>query len=368
MKALTLKLHWTQEEKIAELLKYEEPRVIRRANILSCLHNGMTSGLISKVLHVDPKTVRNVAHVFLEDGLDAALYDDERSGRPIDYDDHERSRIVAMVCTDPPKGYYRWTLDLIVEEANRRGLTDSAVSREQVRIILQEHDLKPWQEKMWCIPELTQEFIERMEDVLDVYQRPYDPENPVICIDEKPVPLLSDTRDPIAMDEGSVKKIDYEYERNGSVNVFVGVEPKLGRYFNEVTERRCGEDFANFLCTLAAGYPDAKKITLVMDNLSTHTEKSLTDALGEALGKRVWERFDVHYTPKHASWLNQAEIAIGMYSRQCLGNGRIGNIKNLKAQTAAWNKATNKKAPKIQWRFTKSKARKSFKYEPHPSR
>lgn len=363
MKAMTVKLHWKQEEQIAELLKYEEPRVIRRASILSSLHHGMTSGLIAKVLHVDPKTVRNVAHVFLEDGLEAALYDDERSGRPIDYDDHERSRVVAMVCTDPPKGFYRWTLDLIVEEANKRGLTDGEISREQVRIILQEHDLKPWQEKMWCIPELTDEFIERMEDVLDVYQRPYDPANPVVCIDEKPVPLLADTRDPIPMEEGSVKKVDYEYERNGSVNVFVGVEPKVGRYFNQVTERRCGADFAKFLCTLAASYSEAKKITLVMDNLSTHNKKSLTDSLGESLGTQVWERFDVHHTPKHASWLNQAEIAIGMYSRQCLGNGRVGDIKYLKAQTSSWNKRTNKKAPKIQWRFTKSKARKSFKYE-----
>lgn len=363
MKALTVKLHWKQEEQIAGLLDYEERRVIRRANILSCLHNGMASGLIAKVLHVDPKTVRNVAHVFLESGLDAALYDDERSGRPIDYDDHERSRIVAMVCSDPPKGFYRWTLDLIVEESNKRGLTDGEISREQVRIILQEHDLKPWQEKMWCIPELTQEFIERMEDVLDVYERPFDPAKPVVCIDEKPVPLISDTRAPVPMEEGSVKKVDYEYERNGSVNVFVGVEPKVGRYFNEVTERRCSEDFANFLCTIAAAYPEAEKIALIMDNLSTHSKKALTDSLGDDLGTRVWERFEVHHTPKHASWLNQAEIAIGMYSRQCLGNGRVGDIKYLKAQTAAWNKRTNKKAPKIQWRFTKSKARKSFQYE-----
>lgn len=367
MKPITLSLHWKQEEKISELLKYEEARVIRRCNILSCLHNGMTSGLISKVLHVDPKTVRNVAHAFLESGLDAALYDEERSGRPIDYDDTERSRIIAMVCSDPPKGYYRWTLDLIVDEANRRSLTECTISREQARIILQEHDLKPWQEKMWCIPELNDEFISRMEDVLDVYQRPYDPLNPIVCIDEKPVQLICNTRDPIPMEEGSVKKVDYEYDRNGSVNVFVGVEPKVGRYFNEVTERRCGEDFAKFLCTIADAYSDAQKITLVMDNLSTHSKKSLTDSLGNSLGTRVWDRFDIHYTPKHASWLNQAEIAIGMYSRQCLGNGRIGNIKSLKAQTSAWNKRTNKKSPKIQWRFTKTKARKSFQYEPATS-
>jgi len=362
MNAITLKLHWKQEERISELLKYEEPRVIRRANILSCLHHGMTSGTIAKILHVDPKTVRNVGHSFLESGLDAALFDEERSGRPIDFDDHERSRIIAMVCSDPPKGYYRWTLDLIVEETNIRGLANRPISKEQIRIVLQEHDLKPWQEKMWCIPEINDEYIARMEDVLDVYARPYDKNNPVVCVDEKPVALIGDIRDPIPAKEGSVRKVDYEYSRDDSANVFVGIEPKAGRYFNEVTERRCGNDFAQFLCTISAAYLDSDKITLIMDNLSTHSEKVVIDSLGEALGKRLWGRFEIHYTPKHASWLNQAEIAIGMYSRQCLGNGRVSDIKYLKAQTTAWNKRTNKKAPKIHWRFTKSKARKSFGY------
>lgn len=362
MEAVTVRLHWTQETKIAELLNYEESRVIRRCNILSCLHNGMASGLIAKVLHVDPKTVRNIAHAFNESGLDAALYDDERSGRPLDIDDKERSRIVAMVCSDPPKGYYRWTLDLIVDEAGKRGLVDNEISRESVRIILQEHDLKPWLEKMWCIGEVDAEYIERMEDVLDVYERPYDPSQPVVCVDEKPVALIADSRDRIPAAPGEIQKIDYEYERNGSANVFVGVEPKAGRYFNEVTERRCGPDFARFLETIVSAYPKAEKIVLVMDNLSTHTEKSLINSLGDTAGKHLWGKFEVHYTPKHGSWLNQAEIAVGMYSRQCLGDGRVGDIKYLKAQTAAWNKRTNKNALKIQWRFTKSKARKSFGY------
>jgi transposase len=167
----------------------------------------MNSGLISKVLHVDPKTVRNVAHVFNESGLDAALYDDERSGRPIDYDDKERSRIVAMVCSDPPKGYYRWTLDLIVEETQKRGLAENEISREQVRIILQEHDLKPWLEKMWCIGDITGEYIERMEDVLDVYERPYDSQYPVVCIDEKPVPLIADKNERLPESQARFEKL-----------------------------------------------------------------------------------------------------------------------------------------------------------------
>jgi transposase len=205
---------------IKELLKYEEPRVIRRANILNCLHLGYGSTEIADILNVDRKTVTNVANAYLDGGLDSALYDEERSGRPIDYDDRERSRIIAMVCTSPPDGAYRWTLDLIAEESQKRGLIDKVISREQVRIILQEHDLKPWQEKMWCIGELDEEYIRRMEDVLDVYERPYDDKEPVVCIDERPVPLIGDTRDRILSKEaGGVLKKDYEYKRDGSVNV-----------------------------------------------------------------------------------------------------------------------------------------------------
>ena len=350
---------------IKEFVKYEEARVIRRANILNCLHHGYSSSDIALILNVDQKTVTNVGNTYLESGFDAALYDDERSGRPIDFDDRERSRIIAMVCTNPPSGAYRWTLDLIVEEAHKRELINRTISREQVRIILQGHDLKPWQEKMWCIGKLNEEYIRKMEDVLDVYERPYNEKKPVVCVDEKPVALIGDTRDRILpKNPGEVLKKDFEYKRNGSVNVFCAIEPKSGKYFNTVTERRCGSDFAKFIKSLSEKYNAVQKIVLVMDNLATHKEKHLIDFYGEQEGKKLWNKFEVHYTPKHGSWLNQAEIAIGMYSRQCLGDGRIGTIENLKLQTSAWNKRANIKKVKINWRFTKSKARKSLGYSP----
>lgn len=371
MLPLTLKLKKEELIAIKEFLKYEEPRVIRRANILNCLHHGYASSEISLILNVDPKTVTNVGNAYIEEGFDCALYDDERSGRPIDFDDRERSRIIAMVCTSPPSGSYRWTLDLIAEESEKRGLIDRSISREQVRIILQEHDLKPWQEKMWCIGHLDEEYIKKMEDVLDVYAHPYNEKKPVICIDEKPVPLIGDTRNRILPNNpGDILKKDYEYKRNGSVNVFCAVEPKAGKYINVVTEQRCGSDFSKFIKLLSEKYNGAEKIILVMDNLSTHKEKHLLEYYGEKEGEKLWNKFEVHYTPKHGSWLNQAEIAIGMYSRQCLGDGRIGTIENLKFQTRAWNKRINKKQTKINWRFTKSKARKSLCYAPvkHPEK
>lgn len=360
---IQVKLKKRDLEKIKHLLEYEEPRVIRRCNILNALHLGYGVVDISNLLHVHRNTIRNVGLAYNELGLDSSLFDESRAGRPIDFDDRERSRIIAMVCSEPPQGYYRWTLNLIVEQADQRGLTNKSISREQVRIILQEHDLKPWKEKMWCIEELSQEYIERMEDVLDVYERPYDEKNPVVCIDEKPVPLISDSRKRIQPKKpGDVLKKDYEYKRNGSVNVFCAVEPKIGKYINTVTESRTGCEFAKFLALIERKYSEAEKIILVMDNLNTHKITSLEKFYGEEKAKEIWDHFEVHHTPKHASWLNQAEIAIGMYSRQCLGDGRVGSLENLKEQTKAWNKHTNKKAIKIQWRFTKEKAQRSLLY------
>jgi transposase len=364
MSPLTLKLKPPELEEIRYRLAVEEPRVIRRANILNCLHLGYASSQIAQILNVDPKTVTNIGNAYLDGGLDSALYEEERSGRPIDFDDRERSRIVAMVCSQPPQGFYRWTLNLIVEEAHKRQLVEGEISRETVRVILQEHDLKPWQEKMWCIAELNEEYIQRMEDVLDVYERPYNPKRPVICVDEKPVALFSDATPRLPpRGPGEVLLKDYEYERAGSANVFCAVEPKAGVYINKVTECRDGLEFSIFMTELAGRYESAEKIVLVMDNLSTHSCAILREHMGEDLARKLSNRLEIHYTPKHASWLNQAEIAIGMYSRQCLGDGRVGDIQSLKKQTTAWNKAANKKRQLIQWRFTKAKARKSMGYQ-----
>lgn len=215
---------------------------------------------------------------------------------------------------------------------------------------------------MWCIPEITPEFIERMEDVLNLYEKDYNPDEPVICLDEKPVQLLKDSRACIPIKPGKIKRIDYEYVRNGTANVFCIVEPKGGRHFTYVTKNRKGKEFAKVLKRLANHYSGVKKIHLVMDNLNTHRKKSLVDFYGDEEGTKIWNRFEIHYTPKHASWLDQAEIEIGIYSRQCLGKSRIKNIDELRERTKAWNRIVNRKKLKINWNFTTKSARKKFKY------
>jgi hypothetical protein len=172
---------------------------------------------------------------------------------------------------------------------------------------------------MWCVAELDDEYIRCMEDILAVYERPLNEREPVVCMDEKPVVLHQDVRPPQPMRSGRVARRDGEYRRCGTANVFCGIEPKAGRYFPKVTRDRSSPEFADYLLDIAIGYSDADTIHLVLDNLNSHTRKAVVERFGEKAGSWLWNRFTVHYTPKHGSWLNQAEIAISLFSRQCLG-------------------------------------------------
>jgi transposase len=351
----------TDQKAVALILKKgKSAREISRAHVLNLRHKGYIVAEVADILDITPRTVINITSFYNEGGLDRALNDDPRPGAPQKFDDRFKSKVVAIVCSDPPEGFDRWTLDLLKEKIEKDGL--GKISRESIRLILREHDLKPWQQQMWCIPNINAEYVERMENVLDLYELPYNPKRPVVCVDEKPIQLLADSRAEIPIESGAPKKIDYEYKRNGTANVFCGVEPLAGVYFNTVTETKSGVEFGRFLGRIAERYPDAEKISLVMDNFSSHTVKSLELAFGEKKGLEIWGRFEVHYTPKHASWLNQGEIAIGMYSRQCLGGGRIGDMETLIKKTNAWNRITNRRKIKIQWNFTKEDARETFEY------
>ena len=277
------------------------------------------------------------------------------------FDDRVKSHVVATVCSEPPEGFDRWTLELIRERIVQREVVQS-ISTETIRLILQEHDLKPWRQRSWCVPTLDEQFIERMEDILALYERPADPRIPLICLDEKPIQLLDDVRPSSGMLPGQCKRVDYEYKRNGTCNVFCAVEPQLRKYFTAVTSKRTAKDFARFLAALARRYASSQRIVLVMDNLNTHRVESLIGYFGEEKAKELWDRFEVHYTPKHGSWLNQAEIAINIYARQCLGKSRIPDRETLRKRTKAWTAIVNRKNVTINWHFTRKQAREKFDY------
>ena len=221
------------------------------------------------------------------------------------------------------------------------------------------NEIKPWLAKEWCIPEVGAEFVAKMEDVLDVYQRPYDPINPVICIDETNRQLIKETR--TACEPGKPEQVDYEYERNGVTNVFMISEPLAGKRETIVTETRNSIDFANVLKHVSdTMYPSVEKITLIIDNLNTHAPASLYKAFSPEEAHRIANRFDWHYTPKHGSWLNVAEIEISVMSRQALSKPQPDMDSFIK-QVRAWTFQRNIECTKVDWQFTTDDARVKLK-------
>ena len=200
-----------------------------------------------------------------------------------------------------------------------------------------------------------------MEDVLDVYQRPYDPKRPQVCLDEASKQLLSDVRAPLPMQPGQVERFDNEYIRGGLANLFMLFEPLAGRRHIEVTDRRTGVDFAHVVKDLVdVEYPEAEVIVLVMDNLNTHTPASLYEAFEPAAAKRLADKLEVHYTPRHGSWLNMAEVELSVLSRQCLSE-RMGDKNRLIEQIATWEVQRNAQGTRVDWRFTTADARIKLK-------
>jgi transposase len=196
-----------------------------------------------------------------------------------------------------------------------------------------------------------------MERVLDVYKRPYDKDYPVVCMDESPKQLIEEVRPSIAMKPGQEAKVDYEYVRNGVVNIFMANEPLKGKRFVEVTEFKTKKDWATFMKSIAdQKYPKAKRITLVMDNYNTHTASAFYETFEPEVAKKLWDRFEFVYTPKHGSWLNMAEIELHVLNGQCL-NRHISTMRKIREESEAWQTTRDNKNCKINWQFTNKDAR-----------
>jgi len=209
---------------------------------------------------------------------------------------------------------------------------------------------------MWCIGSLTEEYRRRMYDVLELYARPYREREPVICIDEKSKQLIRDSREGLSMKPGALAKYDYEYVRGGTCNVFVAVEPKGGRRVVKVTERRTMPEFVGFVQhLLERSYASARKVHLVLDNLNTHFRSCFEEVLGPFAARALLRRVQFHHTPKHASWLNMAEIEISILDRQCLGR-RLMDRATARREVNAWERRRNAEGHTIDWTFTRQDA------------
>ena len=248
---------------------------------------------------------------------------------------------MATACSNPPAGRARWTLELLAGEMVR--LTEhESLSRETVRRRLAENELKPWRKDMWCIPQVDGEYVARMEDVLDLYAEAPDPKRPVVCFDESPTQLIGEVRQPIPAEPGQLERYDCEYRRNGTANLFVFLDAHRPWRKVKVTERRAAERLRplHARARRSSTIPQAERIRVVLDNLSTHSAGALYQAFPAAEARRMLRRLEFHYTPKHASWLNMVEIEIGVLRSQCLDR-RIESRDRLVAEIAAWERQRN---------------------------
>lgn len=346
-------------------------REVKRAQILLAAADGAPEAQIAKAVRTSAATIYRTKRDFVEEGLDVALHEAQRPGGERKLSGKEEALLIATACSAPPKGRACWTMQLLADEMVR--LTEHAtLSDETVRRRLAENELKPWQQKMWCVPKVDCEYVARMEDVLDLYAEPPDPKRPVVTFDESPTQLTGEVAMPeppqpagaatqtTAAKAAVPARIDYEYVRHGTANLFVVYDIHRGWRHVDVTEQRTSHHFAWQIKALVdEHYAEAERIRLVMDNLSTHTAAALYETFEPAEARRLLRKLEIHYVPKHASWLNMVEIEIGVLKAQCLAR-RIGDRDTLRREIAAWEKARNEAGTRIRWMFTTERARQKL--------
>jgi transposase len=334
-------------------------RKLKRAQILLAADAGSTDEKIARNVAVGTSTVYRTKQRFVEEGLERALSELPRPGAERKLGVVDESLLVAVACSKPPDGRSRWTLQLLADEMVRLTEHDS-VSNETIRRRLSELQLKPWQEKMWCIPKVDAEFVARMEDVLALYAEPADERRPVVCFDETPRQLIGEERVPVPAEPGKRRRFDYEYVRNGTANVFMFVDVNRPWRHAKVTDQRTCIDFAECMRDLVdEHYPDAERIRVVLDNLSAHSAAAVYQRFAPAEARRILSRLEFHFTPKHASWLNMVEIEIGVMVRECLDR-RIEDMATLISEIATWERRRNRERARIDWMFTVERAREKL--------
>lgn len=370
MSKYSVKLNQEQREQLEELVKKGEapaPKIMH-AHILLKSDKGKwgprwSDKRIREAFGGGETLVKRVRKRYVENGMEDALNRRKQPERPEKQkiDGEQEAQIIATMCTERPEGREDWTLRAIAARSVELEIVQS-VSYETIRTVLKKNKLKPWLNKQWCIgPTGDGNYVYHMEDVLETYVEPYNPKEPHICIDEGSVQLVSDLREPLGMQPGQVKKVDYEYEREGFCSLFLACEPLKGKTVIQVKERRTKVDFAHFLRYLIDEvYSDAEKIVVVMDNLNTHTPGSFYHVFPPEEAMRLWKKLEIHYTPLHGSWLNMAEIELSVLGRQAL-NTRLKDLASVQERVSAWQAVREAHPVTINWRFTTEDARIKLK-------
>jgi transposase len=357
-------------------------RTIMHANILLLSNDGLpekkkSNREIAELFDISPTTVNQVRKQYIDGGLDAALSRKTRITPPhiSKITGGFEAQVIATALGPVPEGTARWTLRLLAEYCSEKEYILQAISHTAIANMLNTNQVKPHLSKYWCIQkEPDAEFVAKMEDVLGIYKYPYNPELPVICMDEKPVQLLDEIRDrvfakPLRIDAdtklpkpGTVQKIDSEYVRCGTACIFMFTEPLGGWRHTVALKSRKKGDFAKLMREVSEQfYPNVDKVIVIADNLNTHNTSSFYEAFESKIAYELSHKFDFHYTPKHGSWLNIAETELSSLSRQCLGNQRIKSIEVLNENLQAWETKRNSCQKGVSWQFTAEDARIKLK-------
>lgn len=356
----------TDEERalLNELLNSGTQRVRKtnHARILLKADAGWTDQAIAEALDLSPPTIQRVRQRFIEQSFEQALNPSptRRKYQRL-LDGIQEAHLIALACSTPPKGHRRWSLRLLADKMVQMDYAEE-VSHETVRQVLAENELKPWLREEWCIPpDENAGFVYHMEDVLDVYQRPFDPRYPLVCFDESPVQLVRETRQAVPMKPGQAERYDYEYHREGTANLFMFFAPLHNWRHVKVTKHRTKRDWAYCIHDLLyEHFPQAERCILVQDNLNTHDPAGLYEVFPPAEAKSMLDHLEFHFTPKHGSWLNMAEIELSVVDRQCL-NGYLPSMILLTEELAAWEDERNTQLATVDWRFTTADARIKLK-------
>jgi len=338
---------------------------------------------LSEIFGISKTTVNAIRQTYSIYGMETALNRKTRITAPHiskitgDFE----AQVIATALSPAPAGRSNWTLRLLAEHCMEKNYIVS-ISHTAIGEMLNTNEVKPHLSKYWCIPkENDAHFVYHMEDVLGIYQRPYNSRIPVICMDEKPIQLLDEIIErvnakPLRTDPdtgllkpGELEKIDYQYERCGVASIFVFCEPLKGWRYMKALNRRTKSDFAMMVKEICdTFYPDIDRIVLIADNLNTHNKSSFYEAYPPEIAYQLSQKFDFHYTPKHGSWLNIAECELSSLALQALGNRRINSVALLNEILHDWQTDRNLRQKGVNWQFTNDKARiKLHRLYPKPT-